>query len=56
MMDMDVKFPENTLCACVSYVYYSLDGSLQMGTTAICTDDLKAGKKICRGADGYVEE
>ena len=55
-MEMDIKLPQNTLCAFISYVYYDITGSLQMGTTAICTDDLKTGKKICKGADGYAEE
>lgn len=54
-MDMELKLPKNTLCAFISYVYYDCTGALQMGTTAICTDDLKAGKKICKGADGYAE-
>ena len=55
-MEMDIKLPQNTLCAFISYVYVDFAGALQMGTTEICTDDLKAGKKICKGADGYAEE
>ena len=50
-----LELPKGTMCVFVNYVYADADG-MTMGVTNIDGDALLEGFKICKGADGYVEE
>lgn len=50
-----IELPYGTLCCFVGYVY-SAGTSVLMGTTAVGSDDLDNGHKICAGADRYEEQ
>lgn len=54
-MKLVLELPEGTMCVFANYVFVTPNG-MSMGSTAIDGDALLDGKKICKGADGYVED
>lgn len=52
---LTLELPKGTMCCFVNYIYATPTG-MSMGVTQIDGDDLLNGFKICKGADGYVEE
>ena len=54
-MKLELELPNDTLVAVINYLYVTPYG-MTLTSTNIDGDDFIKGKKVCKGAVGYVEE